>query len=111
MQSDLGGLKLSVALKPDAAGRLVIGGLPRERLPLVVGLLTLTAGLVVVALVQLRREAELSRLRSDFVSGVSHELRTPLAQIRMFTETPPAACVRNWKAGGRSRSSRARHSV
>jgi signal transduction histidine kinase len=87
MMSDLGALKLSVALKREAAGRLVIGGLPRERLPLVVGLLTLTAGLVAVALVQLRREAELSRLRSDFVSGVSHELRTPLAQIRMFTET------------------------
>ena len=31
--------------------------------------LALTVGLVVVALVQLRREAELSRLRSDFVSG------------------------------------------
>jgi len=38
-------------------------------------------------LFQLRREYELSRLRSDFVSSVSHELRTPLAQIRMFSET------------------------
>src|SRR3989440_450624 len=47
----------------------------------------LTAGLVVAALLQLRREYELSRLRADFVSGVSHELRTPLAQIRMFSET------------------------
>jgi signal transduction histidine kinase len=102
MQSDLGGLKLSVALKPDAAGRLVIGGLPRERLPLVVGLLTLTAGLVVVALVQLRREAELARLRSDFVSGVSHELRTPLAQIRMFTETLLLGRVRSEAEGRRS---------
>jgi signal transduction histidine kinase len=42
---------------------------------------------VVVALLQLRREYELGRLRADFVSGVSHELRTPLAQIRMFSET------------------------
>jgi signal transduction histidine kinase len=102
MQSDLGALKLSVALKPEAAGRLVIGGLPRERLPLVVGLLTLTAGLVVVALVQLRREAELSRLRSDFVSGVSHELRTPLAQIRMFSETLLLGRVRSETEGRRS---------
>ena len=84
---DLGGLKLAVAIRPTAAEALVIGGLPRGRLPLLVTLLTLTAGLVVVALVQLRRESELARLRSDFVSGVSHELRTPLAQIRMFTET------------------------
>ena len=51
------------------------------------GLLVLTVGLLVVALIILKREHELSRLRSDFVSGVSHELRTPLAQIRMFAET------------------------
>jgi signal transduction histidine kinase len=87
LQKDLGDLKLSVALRRDVAARLVIGGLPRERLPLILGLLTLTAGVMFVAFVQLRREAELSRLRSDFVSGVSHELRTPLAQIRMFAET------------------------
>ena len=82
-----GRLELAVALRPAEAGGLVIGGLPRERLPLLAGLLTLTAGLVVVALVQLRREAGMSRLRADFISGVSHELRTPLAQIRMFAET------------------------
>jgi signal transduction histidine kinase len=99
---ELGALSLAVALKPDAAGKLVIGGLPRERLPLVVGLLTLTACLVIVALVQLRREAELSRLRSDFVSGVSHELRTPLAQIRMFSETLLLGRVRSETEGRRS---------
>jgi len=54
---------------------------------MLLSLLALTAGLVVAALLQLRREYELSRLRADFVSGVSHELRTPLAQIRMFSET------------------------
>jgi signal transduction histidine kinase len=102
LTKDLGALSLAVALKPDAAGTLVIGGLPRERLPLVVGLLTLTVGLVGVALVQLRREAELSRLRSDFVSGVSHELRTPLAQIRMFTETLLLGRVRSETEGRRS---------
>jgi signal transduction histidine kinase len=56
-------------------------------MPLLLGLLAVTTGLVIVAMRQLRRESELTRLRSDFVSGVSHELRTPLAQIRMFTET------------------------
>jgi|SRR5215203_3979132 len=101
-QKDMGALQVSVALKPDAAARLIIGGLPRERLPLIAGLLTLTASLVVVALVQLRREAELSRLRSDFVSGVSHELRTPLAQIRMFTETLLLGRVRSEGEGRRS---------
>ena len=102
LTKDLGALQLSVALKPEAAGALVIGGLPRERLPLVIGLLTLTVGLVGVALVQLRREAELSRLRSEFVSGVSHELRTPLAQIRMFTETLLLGRVRSETEGRRS---------
>ena len=97
-----GKLTLAVALKPAAAGELVIGGLPRERLPLVLGLLGLTVGLVVVALVQLRREAEISRIRTDFVSGVSHELRTPLAQIRMFSETLLLGRVRSQSEGRRS---------
>lgn len=35
----------------------------------------------------IRREMELVRMKSDFVSNVSHELRTPLALIRMFGET------------------------
>ena len=35
----------------------------------------------------LRKEMELVRLKSDFVSNVSHELRTPLSLIRMYTET------------------------
>ena len=34
-----------------------------------------------------RREAELARLRSDFVSNVSHEMRMPLAQILLSGET------------------------
>jgi len=76
-----------VALAGSAADRLIIGGLPRNRVPLLIGLLVVTAGLSILALVQLRRERELVRLRADFVSGVSHELRTPLAQIRMFGET------------------------
>jgi two-component system phosphate regulon sensor histidine kinase PhoR len=42
---------------------------------------------VVLVLVFLRREANLSELQADFVSKVSHELRTPLTSIRMFAET------------------------
>ena len=80
------GVTARVALRPEAAERLLIGGLPRSRLPLVIALLALTAGLVIVSLLQVRRQNELARMRADFVSGVSHELRTPLTQIRMFAE-------------------------
>src|SRR5213076_2188456 len=83
----MGRVQVQVALRPDLAPKLVIGGMPRSNLPMLLSLLALTAGLVVAALLQLRREYELSQLRADFVSGVSHELRTPLAQIRMFSET------------------------
>jgi two-component system phosphate regulon sensor histidine kinase PhoR len=65
---------------------LVVGGLPRSRLPMLIALFVIAAGLLTVALVQLRRQQELARLRTEFVSGVSHELRTPLAQIRWFAE-------------------------
>lgn len=42
---------------------------------------------VILVWVFVRREANFSRLQSDFVSKVSHELRTPLTSIRLFTET------------------------
>jgi signal transduction histidine kinase len=82
-----GGYVATVALRPALAEALVIGGLPRSRLPLLLALVTVSAALVVAALLQLRREYELARLRSDFISSISHELRTPLAQVRMFAET------------------------
>jgi signal transduction histidine kinase len=83
----LAGLHVEAAVKPARAAELVIGGLPGNRWPIVVGLLVLAAGLVSAAAVQLRREVRFARQRADFISGVSHELRTPLAQIRLFGET------------------------
>jgi signal transduction histidine kinase len=77
---------MAVSLRPDIAPKLVVGGLPRSRLPVLIGLFMLTAGLLAAAIVQLRRQQQLAQLRVDFVSGVSHELRTPLAQIRLFAE-------------------------
>ena len=62
------------------------------RLNIVFGLLVMTLVVclvtgAVLALVLVRREANLSKLQLDFVSKVSHELRTPLTSIRMFAET------------------------
>ncbi len=79
-------LVTSVAVRPEVAGDLVIGGLPRSRLPLLGVTLAVTLALGLVAVMQQRRQAELVRLRGDFVSGVSHELRTPLAQIQLFAD-------------------------
>jgi signal transduction histidine kinase len=95
-------LVLTVGLRPEAAEQLVVGGLPRKRLPILLGLLGLTAGLIIVALVQLRRQQELVRLRTEFISGVSHELRTPLAQIRWFAELLHMGRLRSDKERERS---------
>src|SRR5438034_239781 len=65
VEAMMGGMQVAVALRPELASQLVIGGLPRSRLPLLLGALGLTAGLIVTALVQLRREYELARLRSE----------------------------------------------
>src|SRR6266513_127230 len=93
--TDMGDLYARATLRASVADQLIIGGLPRSRLPLILGLLAVTAVLIGTALVQLRREYELARLRTDFISGVSHELRTPLAQIRMFSETLVLGRVRS----------------
>src|SRR4029450_6763047 len=68
---------------------------PGSRLPILLGLLALTVALAAVALMQLRREHELARLRADFTSSVSHELRTPLAHILLFGETLELGAVRS----------------
>ncbi|MDQ6894862.1 MAG: HAMP domain-containing histidine kinase [Acidobacteriota bacterium] len=85
--SILSGFVIRAAVDPAEARSLVIGGLPRSRLPFLLGLLAVTTGLTLTAVRQLRRERVLTEMRSDFVSRVSHELRTPLTQIRMFAET------------------------
>ncbi len=78
--------ELSLSLPPAAglsSGRreaLVFGG--------VIFLVLSVLGLGVFFLVRdASREMEVSRLRTDFVSGVSHELKTPLTLIRLYGET------------------------
>jgi signal transduction histidine kinase len=81
------GLTLALGPERSSAGFVEFGADPvADRLTVIV-LMLMISTLLVMALLQVRRESRLTRLRADFVSSVSHELRTPLAQIRMFTET------------------------
>lgn len=84
--ASLGELTVTVAIHPAAANLLLAGGLPRSRAPTIAALLALALVLGGAALLMLRREHRLARLREDFVSSVSHELRTPLTQIRLLSE-------------------------
>lgn len=86
LEAQFGGLLFEVAINPAAASRLIIGGLPKSRLPEVLATAFIAVSLLGLLLYQFRRQEELARLRDDFVSGVSHELRTPLAQIRLLAE-------------------------
>ena len=83
----LGSTVVRAQVRPALANDIVIGGLPRSRLPFLLALLGISASLSIVAISQIRRDVELARLRGDFVSSVSHDLRTPLAQMRLYLET------------------------
>jgi signal transduction histidine kinase len=96
-----GGFRVQATIRPRAVQTLALA-LPQSRVPILVGLLTVTAAMIGVTVLQLKREHELSRLRSDFISSVSHELRTPLSQILLFAETLNL---------GRVRSEQERHSA
>lgn len=87
LETSLGGIITTVALRPELANSLLIGGIPPSRLPLQLTLLGVATALAMVALLQVRRNRELGRLREQFVANVSHELRTPLTQISMLSET------------------------
>lgn len=98
----LDGMTVRIRIDPASVSGLVIGGLPYSRMPVLILLLTLTSGLVLTAILQLRRETALAAMRSEFVSRVSHELRTPLTQIRMFSETLLLGRVRSEEERRRS---------
>jgi signal transduction histidine kinase/tetratricopeptide (TPR) repeat protein len=62
--------------------------------------LMLFAGIIIIMLIGIVvmvraviHEAEISRMKSEFVSNVSHELKTPLALIRLFGETLESGIV------------------
>jgi len=80
----------------DQAGRSIGELVARERWmygTLIAAMLLMLGGGVSFTLRASAREAELVRLKTEFVSNVSHELKTPLALIRMFAETLESGIV------------------
>ena len=97
-------------LEPYVPGRTIVLGrgdptrvsamLSRSRNLRLLMLVTFSIFIIVglfIAYRAVRREFEVARMRTDFVSNVSHELRTPLATIRIMAEmlsmgvVPPGA--------------------
>jgi signal transduction histidine kinase len=83
----LRGMTFDAMIAPKVVPLLILGGLAQPDAAMYLVPLLLAAGLLVTAVLQLRKERALARWRSEFVASVSHELRTPLTQIRMFAET------------------------
>lgn len=52
----------------------------------IVGLVVLIGAGTIIGFRMVRREMELSQLKSDFVDNVSHELRTPVTSIKLFSQ-------------------------
>lgn len=68
-----------------------IADLAKERMKrnlLVIGIVDVILLLSVILIFRnVKKQLELSQMKSDFVSNVSHEIRTPLALISMYIET------------------------
>ena len=86
VEPTLANLVLSIVPPTAVYSRWISQNMAASRLPL---LSLLLIGLMVsgaAAAAAVSRQADLARLRSDFVASVSHEVRTPLAQIMLASE-------------------------
>ncbi|NUM72544.1 MAG: HAMP domain-containing histidine kinase, partial [Ignavibacteriaceae bacterium] len=82
----LPGYKIGIAKRGVSIREIVKERVDSSLLLILMLNIVLISGVIFV-FYNIRKFAELVKMRSDFVSNVSHELRTPLALIRMFAET------------------------
>ena len=76
---------LAVTARPGSADAAMLGRERFLRTAIAAMLLFLLSGTYFIARA-IRREAQVSRLQSDFVSAVSHEFRSPLTSMRQLSE-------------------------
>ncbi len=81
------GMMIDVSIDSSVTQVLIVGERPLLRLPYILIALVVAAGLLLVAVKQMRSERVLMAMRNRFIAEASHELRTPLTQIRLFAET------------------------
>jgi two-component system phosphate regulon sensor histidine kinase PhoR len=78
--------QLGILLKGETIQGLVKSRSTTNLILILILIVILIAGVYIV-FKNVRKEMELAKIKSDFVSNVSHELRTPLSLISMFAET------------------------
>jgi signal transduction histidine kinase len=78
--------RVAAILRPDSPTLAAENDEDRRVVLILAGLSAVIAVAVVLAFLALRRELELARRKSDFLSAVSHELRAPVTTIRMYAE-------------------------
>ena len=78
--------ELGILLKGQTIENLVKSRSTTNLILILILIIILITGVYIV-FKNIRKEMELAKIKSDFVSNVSHELRTPLALISMFAET------------------------
>jgi two-component system phosphate regulon sensor histidine kinase PhoR len=72
---------------PPSVGRVMQDSRPWMSIAALVVLIALGTTSAILLWRDVQRDATVSALRADFVSGVTHELKTPLTAIRMYVET------------------------
>ncbi|MCK9208378.1 MAG: HAMP domain-containing histidine kinase [Salinivirgaceae bacterium] len=79
-------VKIKISLKSETISDLVKGRVTEGLILFAMILLVLLVGIWFLY-ASIKREIQLTQIKSEFIANVSHEIRTPLALISMYIET------------------------